>query len=196
MTKVNIQRKISLNAEVDASTTIAMNAYTGGLSGELINENEQYGVVDNCTALVRVIGGTVKWINNQTYSHAYTGGISAVVNSVTCSDISVSGTVEGGNEKEAEATYAQMINYATGGGFGYIASTSATAGTDISGCNVRATVAAATLQTAGVWGNDTGAFAGLSAIPEAELKAKDNTASATPGFIGKNAAEPQGGINN
>lgn len=195
---INRIQKVSLNAVVDGGSTVAMNTYAGGLCGEMVNENTEFGSIDDCSAVVDVTGGTVKWINVNTYSHAYTGGIAAVINSVTCSDVSVSGTVRGGSEGSMTLTsYPYMINYATGGGFGYIASTSSSgAETEISRCSARTSVTQAELRTSGVWGNHTGGFAGLSTIAADKLKAQTNTASASTAFIGQEGTEPSGGVNN
>ncbi len=132
-------------------------------------------------------GGTVKPVNTTTKAHAYAGGIAAQVSAATCDDIFIAGSVKGGTETEAVTQNSQMINYATGGAFGYVTHVEAS---DIKNCNVEnTTVTAAVLLTQGI-GNDTGSFVGLcNGVTEEQLKAAGNTASSSPQFVGKVEAE-------
>ncbi len=181
-------RNVTLDVEVDCSGLHVLQAYAGGLIGELVNETSGRGTLENCIAGIAVTGGTARPVNNTTYAHAYTGGIAARINSATCSEVTVTGSVTGGTETEAITEYNNMINYATGGGFGYITGGGSTT---ITGCKALTTVSKAVLQTA-VENNDTGNFAGLSDIPATGLEAS-NSATENVGleFVGRVGSEPQ-----
>lgn len=187
---VNKIRNIQFNGEVDGSGVDSQRAFVGGLCGKMVNEKAEFGLMKDCTANVTVRGGTIHLPNAQVYAHAYTGGIAGSVDGVIMDDVFVTGSVTGGTETVAKTENTQMINYATGGGFGYVSGEH----TDIKNCNVRMTVTAATVLTGSPWGNDTGNFAGLStqAAEELQAQAKNNTAreNADLMFVGKNASEP------
>lgn len=192
---VNGMRNISVgDVTVNGSKIDAQRAYIGGLCGELANEKEEYGRMEDCTANVEVKGGVVRLVNSTVHARSYTGGIAGTVNSVTCRDINVTGSVTGGYETDAKTDNTQMIVYATGGGFGYVAGTI----TDIGNCTAWMTVQAAKLATASPWGNCTGTFAGLSTFPADALQAdgKNNTAkeNSSLSFVGKESPEPGGEV--
>lgn len=164
---------VNLHAEVDGSAVNALSTYIGGICGEIVNQSEEFGLLQTAQAVVTVTGGQVtSGQKEETKSHAYTGGIAAVVNSVTCSDVLVSGTVKGGTQSSADSS-PDRINYATGGGFGYV--TADGADVNINGCRVQTTVTEATVIDTSSH-NDTGMFAGLSKYNEQTFTGKGNSA--------------------
>ncbi len=185
----NTMRNVALNAETDCAGLHGLQAYVGGLCGEAANETGGHSTIESCNAVVTVKGGTAKPVNTTTHARAYTGGIAGRADSVTCRNISITGSVAGGAETEGVSDNSNKINYATGGGFGYMTGEKAE---NISECHALTSVTPASPKTAGVE-NDTGRFAGLAeSLTEQDLTKGGNTAlqSDTLQFIGKTGKEP------
>ncbi len=185
-------RNVTLDTDVDCGKLHVMQTYVGGLCGEAAGMSEGGCMMEDCNAIVSVKGGTVEPVNTSTYAHSYAGGIAARISSVKCDGISVTGSVTGGAEEQAVTNYPQMINYATGGGFGYVTGKAEL----ITRCRAETTVTAAALQTTGQENNSTGSFAGRcdSGIKPEDLET-DNSAQDNNGmpFVGMNKTEPGNG---
>lgn len=184
----------SLSTVTDCSALKAGQAYVGGLCGAVVNEAATNGMLTDCNASVDVKGAVIVFMNGQTFSHAYTGGISGRIKAVTCRDIAITGTVTGGNDMEQRTDNPDMYDYATGGAYGIIIELESAANTIVERCSARTTVSAAQLVTEGIT-NWTGNFAGLSKLNEAALTEKNNSASKNNGlpFVGHEGPEPGGG---
>ena len=186
--EVMTMQDASINAVVDASQLNAAQCYIGGLVGEIVNENTSYGKLFDCTANVAVTGGISHGINDITYSYSYCGGIAGKASTVEIKRITIRGTVKGGTETVEQPTNANMMVFATGGGFGYV---SVSKEADLQYCRVGAGVTAASLSTSGIWGNHTGCFAGMTPDDYAE-NTNGNWASASSiyNFVGHKETEP------
>ena len=185
---MTMQDASGINVEVNASQLNAAQCYIGGLVGEIVNENTSYGKLFDCTANVAVTGGISHGINDITYSYSYCGGIAGKASTVEIKRITIRGTVKGGTERVEQPTNANMMVFATGGGFGYV---SVSKEADLQYCRVGAGVTAASLSTSGIWGNHTGCFAGMTPDDYAE-NTNGNWASASSiyNFVGHKETEP------
>ena len=185
---MTMQDASGINVEVNASQLNAAQCYIGGLVGEIVNENTSYGKLFDCTANVAVTGGISHGINDITYSYSYCGGIAGKASTVEIKRITIRGTVKGGTETVEQPTNANMMVFATGGGFGYV---SVSKEADLQYCRVGAGVTAASLSTSGIWGNHTGCFAGMTPDDYAE-NTNGNWASASSiyKFVGHKETEP------
>ena len=185
---MTMQDASGINVEVNASQLNAAQCYIGGLVGEIVNENTSYGKLFDCTANVAVTGGISHGINDITYSYSYCGGIAGKASTVEIKRITIRGTVKGGTETVEQPTNANMMVFATGGGFGYV---SVSKEADLQYCRVGAGVTAASLSTSGIWGNHTGCFAGMTPDDYAE-NTNGNWASASSiyNFVGHKETEP------
>ena len=185
---MTMQDASGINVEVNASQLNAAQCYIGGLVGEIVNESESNGKLLDCTANVAVTGGISHGIDNVTYSYSYCGGIAGKASTVEIKRISIRGTVKGGTETVEQPANANMMIFATGGGFGYVS------GGSLTDCRVGAGVTAASLMTQGINGNHTGRFVGMTPDTFTEDDGKNNSAqSGDYDFVGTKASEPTAG---
>ncbi|WP_298074981.1 fimbrillin family protein [uncultured Bacteroides sp.] len=184
--EVMTMQDASINAVVDASQLNAAQCYIGGLVGEIVNESESNGKLLDCTANVAVTGGISHGIDNVTYSYSYCGGIAGKASTVEIKRITIWGTVKGGTETVEQPTNANMMIFATGGGFGYVS------GGSLTDCRVGAGVTAASVKTQGINGNHTGRFVGMTPDDYTD-NTNGNQASGTGQFVGNKGTEPTPG---
>ena len=181
-------KEINVNVKVDASKLDVNQCYVGGLFGVIVNQSESKGVVTNCTASVTVTGGISHPINDATYAYSYCGGIAGKMNFGELDRIDITGSVTGGTEPAAQTTNTQMMVYATGGGFGYVTATDATA---VKNCRALATVSETQLLTTNLYDNATGRFAGMSPLDLQEGDSNNCRAhSGSFNFVGSPNSEP------
>ena len=181
-------KEINVNVEVDASGLDVNQCYVGGLFGVIVNQSESKGVVTNCTASVTVTGGISHPINDATYAYSYCGGIAGKINFGELDRIDITGSVTGGSETTPRTENTRMMVYATGGGFGYVTATDATA---VKNCRALATVSETQLLTTNLYDNATGRFAGMSPLDLQEGDSNNCRAhSGSFNFVGSTYSEP------
>ena len=189
--EVMMMQDVSCDVVVDASRLRVAQCYVGGLVGEIVNENANFGSLLDCTANVTVTGGVSRSISNVTYSYSYCGGIAGKASHADIHRIYIRGSVKGGTETEAQTSNPQMLVFATGGGFGYVTES------QLKDCRTFADVTGAYLMTSGFYCNNTGRFVGMTSAADGYEENKDGNSAAsseTLGFVGaSNASEPGGG---
>lgn len=187
--EVMMMQEVSCDVVVDASQLRAAQCYVGGLVGEIVNENADYGSLLDCTANVTVTGGISRSINQATYSYSYCGGIAGKASHADIRRIYIRGSVKGGKETEAQTSNPQMLVFATGGGFGYV-----TGSSTLEDCRAFAGVTAAQLMTTNINCNHTGRFVGMTSDDYKENENRNSAASSeTLKFVGaSNQTEPGG----
>ena len=189
--EVMMLQNVSCDVVVDASRLRVAQCYVGGLVGEIVNENANFGSLLDCTANVTVTGGISHGINNTTYSYSYCGGIAGKASHADVQRIYIRGSVKGGEETEAQTSNSQMLVFATGGGFGYVTES------QLKDCRTFADVTGADLKTSGIFCNYTGRFVGMTSAADGYVENKDGNSAASSEileFVGaSNAPEPGGG---